>query len=114
MIVLPCKDGELSLSLETVEALKKVYIGLDIETELAKMHLWLLRKPSSRWKVRTAMIGIRRWLNKEYSKQVKGSKSSLGQKRAAVAAAMFRTENTLRGVELNGNIIEYKPRSSRG
>lgn len=42
------KDEELELSTDTIAALKRKYPTRDVDAELSKMHLWLLRYPKRR------------------------------------------------------------------
>ena len=47
-MLLPCRSGDVDLSTDTIAALKRKYPTRDVDGEIAKMHLWLLRYPKRR------------------------------------------------------------------
>lgn len=47
-MLLQCKSGWIELSTDTVAALKRKFPSRDVDAELAKAHLWLLRYPKRR------------------------------------------------------------------
>jgi len=48
MITLKAKNGVIELNDVTIRALKEVWKTKDVDTELAKMHLWLEAHPNKR------------------------------------------------------------------
>lgn len=62
MMILHCKNGTVEVNDVTIRALKKAWPTKDIDTELAKMHLWLFlhenRRPTYFWSF------IRNWMRK--------------------------------------------------
>lgn len=45
---LTTRDGAVELSTDTIAALKRKHPTRDVDAEIAKMHLWLLRYPKRR------------------------------------------------------------------
>jgi len=47
-MILQAKAGEVDISPDTIKALRLRYRSVDVESELLKAHLWLLRYPKRR------------------------------------------------------------------
>jgi hypothetical protein len=61
-MILPCKSGDVELSAAYIAALRQAYPTKDIDTELARAHLWLVANPARR-PVRWPAF-LRNWLKR--------------------------------------------------
>jgi len=65
-MILLSSDGEFNLTEDMIQSLRLKFPHVDVDRELAGIHLWLHRNPSRRWKY--PLRGIEKCLKKKEAK----------------------------------------------
>ena len=86
-------DGDVEIEPDTVSALRLKYRGVDVETELAKMHLWLLSNKARR--PRNLMRFVETWLGKQRPKPASVVKV---ERKRGFFGELFGDRNAIDGV----------------